>query len=136
MGNTKATRLFEQLNPGLSKWIIIHDTDSSDIISVPIGSGDGVVVQSANGAKTVVVIKEAGHDGTWLAHTRKDAAFTINNAGSVPNDPSVAGAIIRGILAFLADNNPGSSRVLEILPNTEMFGINTGQIGFNWNVTP
>ena len=132
--NTNATRSFEQLNPALPKWIIIHDTDSSDILSVPIGLGSNVIVSCTGANKAIVLIKEAGHNGTWLAHTKKDCSFTINSSGGVPSDPAVSGAVIRGILAFITDNNPGSTRVLEILPNTIFNGANTGNITINWDV--
>ena len=134
MGYTNATRSFEQLNPALPKWIIIHDTDSSDILSVPIGSGSNVIVSCAGANRPVIAIKEAGHNGTWLDHTKKDCSFTINSLGGLPSDPSVSGAVIRGILAFITDNNPGSKRVLEILPNTIFNGVNTGAININWDV--
>ena len=132
--NTNATRSFEQLNPALPKWIIIHDTDSSDILSVPIGLESTVIASCNAAARPVITIKEAGHNGTWLDHTKKDCSFTINSLGSLPSDPSVSGAIIRGILAFITDNNPGSTRVLEILPNTTFNGVNTGNITVNWDV--
>jgi len=130
--NTNATRSFEELNPALPKWIIIHDTDSSDILSVPIGSGSNVIVSSAGANRPVIVIKDAGHNGTWLAHAKKDCSFTINSSGSTPS--TIGRDVIHGILAFVADNNPGSKRVLEILPNTTFNGVNTGNINIDWDV--
>tara|TARA_R100001510_G_C7608312_1_gene172668 strand:+ start:212 stop:607 length:396 start_codon:yes stop_codon:yes gene_type:complete len=131
MGYSKDTRSFEQLTPALPKFIIIHDTDSSDILSIPCDNN--VIIKHNAGNKLIVTIKEAGHNGTFFEHTKKDCSFTINNdSGALPSTFSFK--LADGILAFLTDNNPGSSRVLEILPNTELFGVNTGNIGVDWDV--
>ena len=132
MGYTKI-QSYEQLNPGLPKWIIIHDTDSSDIISMPIGSGNNVAIQRFSGGKISLSFLEAGHSGTLWAHTKKNATFGLNSAGAA-DDVATGNGLMKGILAFLTDNNPGSSRVLEILPNTVMFdGVNVGTIVVDWD---
>ena len=130
MGYSKDTRSFEQLNPALPKFIIVHDTDSSDILSIPCDNN--VIIKHNAGNKLIIAVKEAGHNGTFFAHTKKDCSFTINQGTVTPS--TVAFKLADGILAFLADNNPGSSRVLEILPNTELFGVNTGNILVEWDV--
>lgn len=130
MGYSKDTRSFEQLNPALPKFIIVHDTDSSDILSIPCD--DNVIIKHNAGNKLIIAIKEAGHNGTFFAHTKKECSFTINSLGGLPS--TVSYQLANGILQFLTNNNPGSPRVLEILPNTELFGVNTGNITVDWDV--
>ena len=134
MGYTKHKEI--KLNAhALPKMIIIGDTAEDDLLSYPVGSGTNVSIRLNTANKAVLTFLDAGHSGTWLAHARKDATFTINF-----DETGQGIAFMRKLTQWLAGPGTDSTtdgsnaRVLDIVDNNTCLGFELANIQVDWAV--